>query len=330
MESEKRSSENLSSINARAITELSGGGGEGGCSGVGCHGGDSDSGGRCGVDADHGVGGTSEVTEFVFKGTCSDAKSSTEEIQKSSEGFVGCFYSGGYAERIEEDDEQCQGQEKVTGMDCINNSDDGSDDLLSHSQKFNKLGSIGGKFWVLCDEEEDSGSTIEVQSLSSLSPGFSIIITDLIDEGGWSVPVSRKKKMIQSRRTKQKLSLVVDGCWRRPTHRWIDLGSAVKDHRPPKAHCLKDAFAVARQTQGQKQRKWGWVDKSKERDEKRRNEGLINGDVTRVIHQRPVRSDLWKLVASRVSLAIYGSLLVLVLGLLRSGLGFALAVAAVF
>jgi hypothetical protein len=42
---------------------------------------------------------------------------------------------------------------------------------------------------------------------------------------------------------------------------------------------LKNTFAVARQTQGQKQRKWGWVDKSKERDEKKRNDGLINGDV---------------------------------------------------
>jgi hypothetical protein len=99
-------------------------------------------------------------------------------------------------------------------MDCINNSDDGSGDLLSHSQKFNKLGSIGGKFWVLCDEEEDSDSTIEVQSLPSLSPCNSVTITDVIDEGGWSAPVSRKKWMMQSRRTKQKLSLVVDGCWR--------------------------------------------------------------------------------------------------------------------
>jgi hypothetical protein len=104
---------------------------------------------------------------------------------------------------------------------------------------------------VLCDEEEDSDSTIEVQSLPALSPGNDVKITDVIDEGGWSVPVSRKKKLIQSRRSKQKLPLVVDGCWRRPTRRWIDLGSAVKDHRPPKAHCLKDAFAVARQTQGQ-------------------------------------------------------------------------------
>jgi hypothetical protein len=114
-------------------------------------------------------------------------------------------------------------------MDCINNSDDGSGDLLSHSQEFNKLGSIGGKFWVLCDEEEDSDSTIEVQSLPSLSPCYSATITDVIDEGGWSVPVSRKRRVMQSKRTKQKLSLVVDGCWRRPTRRWIDLGSAVKD-----------------------------------------------------------------------------------------------------
>jgi hypothetical protein len=196
IESEKRSFENLSSINARATAELSGGGGEGGCLGAGCHGGDSDSGGRGGVDADHGIGSTSEITEFVFKGTCSNAKSSTEEIQESSEGFVGYFYSDGNAESTEEDDEQCQGQEKVTDMDCINNSDDGSDDLLSHSQKFNKLGSIGGKFWVLCDEDEDSDSTIEVQSLPSLSLGLSVTITDVIDEGGWSVPVSRKKKMI--------------------------------------------------------------------------------------------------------------------------------------
>jgi hypothetical protein len=134
MESEKRSSEILLSINTSDSVELSGGGKERGCSGAGCHGGDSDSGRRCSVDADHGVGGTSEITEFVCKGTCSDTKSSTEEIQKSFERFVGSFYSGGNAERVEENDEQCQSQEEVTGMNCINNSVDGSDVLPSLSQ----------------------------------------------------------------------------------------------------------------------------------------------------------------------------------------------------
>jgi hypothetical protein len=276
MESEKRSSEILPTINTSDSVELSGGGGERDCSGAGCHGGDSDSGRRCGIDADHGVGGTSEITEFVCKGTCSDPRSSTEEVQESFEGFVGSFYSGGNAERFEENDEQCQSQEEGIGMKCINNSVDGSTALPSPSQQFSKLGSIGGKFGVLCDEEEDSDSTIEVQSLPALSPGNEVKITDVIDEGGWSVPVSRKKKLIQSRRSKKKMPLVVDGCWRRPTRRWIDLGSAVKDHRPPKAHCLKDAFVVARQTQGQKQRRWGCVDKSKERDGERRMESLLN------------------------------------------------------
>jgi hypothetical protein len=42
---------------------------------------------------------------------------------------------------------------------------------------------------------------------------------------------------------------------------------------------LEDAFAVARQTQGQKQRKWGWLNKSKEKEGKVRNGGLSHGDV---------------------------------------------------
>jgi hypothetical protein len=61
MESEKRRSENYSSINASDTAELPGGGGEGSHSGAGSHGRDTESGGRSGVDADHGVGGTSGV-----------------------------------------------------------------------------------------------------------------------------------------------------------------------------------------------------------------------------------------------------------------------------
>jgi hypothetical protein len=79
-------------------------------------------------------------------------------------------------------------------MDCVNTDVDGSGTLLSHSQEFSKLGSIGGKFWVLCDEEEDTNYVTEVQSLPAVSPCQSAAITDVIDEGGWSAPISRKKK----------------------------------------------------------------------------------------------------------------------------------------
>jgi hypothetical protein len=49
---------------------------------------------------------------------------------------------------------------------------------------------------VLCDEEEDSDSVIEVQSLPAMSPCQSAVITDVIDEGGWSAPISRKKRVM--------------------------------------------------------------------------------------------------------------------------------------
>jgi hypothetical protein len=80
---------------------------------------------------------------------------------------------------------------------------------------------------------KDSETVVEVQSLLALSPPNSSVITEVVDEGGWIAPVCRKKKDMQFRRSKQRLSLVVDGCWRRPIHRWIDLGSAAKDHKPP-------------------------------------------------------------------------------------------------
>jgi hypothetical protein len=41
------------------------------------------------------------------------------------------------------------------------------------------------------------------------------------------------KKEIQSRRTKRRLPIVVDGRWQRPVRRWIDLGDSKWKHRPP-------------------------------------------------------------------------------------------------
>jgi hypothetical protein len=135
MESEKRCAENHPySIDPRTgSVELPGGGGEGSHSGAGSHGRDTEFGGRSGANADHGIGGASELAKLFFKEAGTDTKSSREEIQEGSEGSIGSINFVWNAERVEEDDQQCQDQEKVTGMDCFNTDVDGSGTLLSHN-----------------------------------------------------------------------------------------------------------------------------------------------------------------------------------------------------
>jgi hypothetical protein len=40
-----------------------------------------------------------------------------------------------------------------------------------------------------------------------------VVAESILEEGGWSDPVCRRKKEIQSRRTKRRLPIVVDGRW---------------------------------------------------------------------------------------------------------------------
>jgi hypothetical protein len=40
--------------------------------------------------------------------------------------------------------------------------------------------------------------------------------------------------------------MVLDGCWRRPTRRWIDLGTDRADYRPPALASFGEAMIKAR------------------------------------------------------------------------------------
>jgi hypothetical protein len=70
--------------------------------------------------------------------------------------------------------------------------------------------------------EEEKQFTISEPALSP--PIIKEVAEAILDEGGWSAPVCRRKKELQSRRTKRRLPIVVDGRWQRPVRRWIDLG----------------------------------------------------------------------------------------------------------
>jgi hypothetical protein len=79
--------------------------------------------------------------------------------------------------------------------------------------------------------EEEKQCSISEPALSP--PIIREVAENILEEGGWSAPVCRRKKELQSRRTKRRLPIVVDGRWQRPVTRWIDLGDSAWKHRPP-------------------------------------------------------------------------------------------------
>jgi hypothetical protein len=75
---------------------------------------------------------------------------------------------------------------------------------------------FGGKFWCLASDDESDVEEMENRTASepALSPPIIRVVAEsILEEGGWSDPVCRRKKEIQSRRTKRRLPIVVDGRW---------------------------------------------------------------------------------------------------------------------
>jgi hypothetical protein len=75
----------------------------------------------------------------------------------------------------------------------------------------------------------------EVENRTASKPALSPpiireVAESILEEGDWSDPVCRRKKEIQSRRSKRRLPIVVDGRWQRPVRRWIDLGDSKWKH----------------------------------------------------------------------------------------------------
>jgi hypothetical protein len=107
------------------------------------------------------------------------------------------------------------------------------------------LGRIGGRFGMLADDDDSDDDTLEVV----FAPASSLVaeaVREVSNGGGWSAQVCQKKKEIQSTRSKQQKPLVVDGYWRRPTRRWIDLGFVSTNYMPLLLACFGDALINAR------------------------------------------------------------------------------------
>jgi hypothetical protein len=108
--------------------------------------------------------------------------------------------------------------------------------IVSEVQGLPEAVRFGGKFWCLASDdesemEEEKKSTVSEPALSP--PIIREVAETILEEGDWSAPVCRRKKELQSRRTKRRLPIVVDGRWQRPVRRWIDLGDSKWKHRPP-------------------------------------------------------------------------------------------------
>jgi hypothetical protein len=75
---------------------------------------------------------------------------------------------------------------------------------------------FGGKFWCLASDDE---SDLEEEKQCSISepalspPIIREVAENILEEGGWSAPVCRRKKELQSRRTRggYHLWLMADG-----------------------------------------------------------------------------------------------------------------------
>jgi hypothetical protein len=75
---------------------------------------------------------------------------------------------------------------------------------------------FGGKFWCLVSDDESDLEEEQNCNVSepALSPPIIREVAEMIlEEGSWSAPVCRRRKELQSRRTKRRLPLVVDGRW---------------------------------------------------------------------------------------------------------------------
>jgi hypothetical protein len=179
---------------------------------------------RGGADTYNGIGSSTSNTVFGASEKAFESCGHGEEVQEKAERNLGGIGSVQSDVRVNKVVEQNQAQEKAEVV------------IATDEQRLPEAVRFGWKFWCLVsddesDLEEEKQCTVSEPALSP--PIIREVAENILEEGGWSAPVCRRKKELQSRRTKRRLPIVVDGRWQRPVRRWIDLGDSAWKHCPP-------------------------------------------------------------------------------------------------